>query len=80
MLFVALVAAFVVARSAHAAATRASSFAGSPTSAVFPPPGADITSDASFFPDATQVNVFGPTPSISFLSEISECPSVTSRR
>ncbi|KAJ7314247.1 acid phosphatase [Mycena albidolilacea] len=62
MLFVALIAAFVVARSAHAAATLASSFAGSPTAAVFPPPGADITSDASFFPDATQVNIFGPTP------------------
>ncbi|KAJ6496230.1 acid phosphatase [Mycena sanguinolenta] len=57
-----LVAALVVARSAYAAATIASSFAGSTSTAVFPPPGVTITSDDPSFPDATQVNVFGPTP------------------
>ncbi|KAJ7863958.1 phosphoglycerate mutase-like protein [Mycena olivaceomarginata] len=62
MLLAVLIAAFVVARSAHAAATLASSLLAPQTTAVFPPPGADITSDASFFPDATQVNIFGPTP------------------
>ncbi|KAJ7028303.1 phosphoglycerate mutase-like protein [Mycena alexandri] len=50
----------LVARSACAAA--ASSFVGSTSTAVFPPPEVTLTSDASFFPDATQVNVFGPTP------------------
>ncbi|KAF7341312.1 Acid phosphatase [Mycena venus] len=57
-----LLSALLLARSAHAAATLASSFAGSTSTAVFPPPGVSVTSDASFFPDATQINVFGPTP------------------
>ncbi|KAJ7239610.1 hypothetical protein B0H12DRAFT_1326622 [Mycena haematopus] len=57
-----VLAALAIARSAHAAATVASSFAGSTSTAVFPPPGVTITSNATFFPDATQVNVFGPTP------------------
>ncbi|KAJ7225057.1 acid phosphatase [Mycena haematopus] len=57
-----VLAALAIARSAHAAATVASSFAGSTSTAVFPPPGVTVTSDATFFPDATQINVFGPTP------------------
>ncbi|KAJ6537936.1 phosphoglycerate mutase-like protein [Mycena capillaripes] len=60
--FADLIATLLVAHSVHAAAAVASSFAGATSTAVFPPPGATITSDASFFPDATQVNVFGPTP------------------
>ncbi|KAJ6452329.1 histidine phosphatase superfamily [Mycena vitilis] len=52
----------LIPRSAHAAANVASSFAGATSSAIFPPSGATVTSDGSFFPDATQVNVFGPTP------------------
>ncbi|KAJ7766187.1 phosphoglycerate mutase-like protein [Mycena metata] len=55
-----LLVASLAARSTRAAV--ASSFAGSTSTAVFPPPGVTITSDASSFPDATQVNVFGPTP------------------
>ncbi|KAJ7642412.1 acid phosphatase [Mycena polygramma] len=54
-------ATLLVSRSAYAAADVASSFAGATSSAIFPPPDATITSGASFFPDATQVNVFGPT-------------------
>ncbi|KAF8191057.1 histidine phosphatase superfamily [Mycena galopus ATCC 62051] len=59
-----LIVALAVARSAHAAVTQAvaSSFAGSTSTALFPPPGVTITSNDTFFPDATQVNVFGPTP------------------
>ncbi|TFY79218.1 hypothetical protein EWM64_g4792 [Hericium alpestre] len=41
---------------------KASSFAGSPTSFVFPPPGVTATIPDPNFPDATGVNVFGPTP------------------
>ena len=43
----------------------ASDFAGSTTSAIFPPPGAVETESAldSFFPDATEVGFAGPTPS-----------------
>ncbi|KAF7364289.1 Acid phosphatase [Mycena sanguinolenta] len=45
-----LIAALVVARSAHVAATVASSFAGSTSTAVFPPPGVTITADDPNFP------------------------------
>ncbi|KAH9937171.1 histidine phosphatase superfamily [Fomitopsis serialis] len=45
-----------------AAVQSASSFAGSSVSAVFPPPGATITADQSYFPDASQVGNSGPTP------------------
>jgi len=41
---------------------KASSFAGSTQTFQFPPPGATITENAADFPDATQINVFGPTP------------------
>ncbi|KAK7060051.1 acid phosphatase [Favolaschia claudopus] len=60
----ALLAVFALCPAVHAAATTvfASSFAGSTSTAVFPPPGVSVTSDASDFPDATQINVFGPTP------------------
>ncbi|KAJ7048716.1 phosphoglycerate mutase-like protein [Mycena amicta] len=43
-------------------AEKASSFAGSTQTFQFPPAGATITENASDFPDATQINVFGPTP------------------
>ncbi|KAJ7486978.1 phosphoglycerate mutase-like protein [Mycena latifolia] len=52
----------LLANSALASAPAASSFVGVSTSAVWPPPGATVTADASFFPDATQINVFGATP------------------
>lgn len=57
-----LAAVLLVVNSALGAAPVASSFAGATTSAVFPPPGVTVNSDASFFPDATQINVFGATP------------------
>ncbi|KAH9926852.1 phosphoglycerate mutase-like protein [Amylocystis lapponica] len=43
-------------------APSASSFAGAPTSAVFPPPDATITQYETYFPDAEQVGFAGPTP------------------
>ncbi|KAJ6536413.1 phosphoglycerate mutase-like protein [Mycena vulgaris] len=57
-----LASILLLARSVGGASPIASSFAGATSSAIFPPPGATVTSDASFFPDATQINVFGPTP------------------
>ena len=54
-----------VASTAQAGGESASEFAGSTSTAVFPPPGA-ISSEASlssFFPDASEVGFAGPTPS-----------------
>lgn len=45
------------------AAQSASSFAGATSTDVFPPPGATITADETYFPDAEQVGFAGPTPS-----------------
>lgn len=42
----------------------ASAFAGSTLSAVYPPPGATITANEEFFPDAAKVGYPGPTPSM----------------
>ena len=42
----------------------ASAFAGSTLSAVYPPPGATITTNEEYFPDAEQVGYPGPTPSM----------------
>lgn len=47
------------------AAESASAFAGSTLSAVYPPPGATITTNEEYFPDAAQVGYPGPTPSMS---------------
>ncbi|EED80595.1 predicted protein [Postia placenta Mad-698-R] len=44
------------------AAPSASSFAGATSADVFPPPGATITTDETYFPDAEQVGFAGPTP------------------
>ncbi|EED80594.1 predicted protein [Postia placenta Mad-698-R] len=44
------------------AAQSASSFAGATSTDVFPPPGATITADETYFPDAEQVGFAGPTP------------------
>lgn len=46
----------------------ASSFAGSTSTAVFPPPNATITSTGTFFPDASEVGFAGPTPSACLIS------------
>ncbi|KAF7292227.1 Acid phosphatase [Mycena indigotica] len=43
-------------------ASKASSFVGSTQTFAFPPTGASVTENASDFPDGTQINVFGPTP------------------
>ncbi|TFK77210.1 phosphoglycerate mutase-like protein [Pluteus cervinus] len=40
----------------------ASSFAGSTSTAIFPPPGASVGAEAAFFPDAAEVGFAGPTP------------------
>lgn len=42
----------------------ASSYAGSTSTAVFPPPGADVTQNATYFPAASQVGLAGPTASM----------------
>ncbi|KZT65932.1 phosphoglycerate mutase-like protein [Daedalea quercina L-15889] len=47
---------------ASLAAESASGFAGSNVSAIYPPAGATITTDESYFPDAEQVGYAGPTP------------------
>ncbi|TFK51915.1 phosphoglycerate mutase-like protein [Heliocybe sulcata] len=44
------------------AVPKASSYAGSHSSAVWPPPGATNTGLSSYFPDASQVGYPGPTP------------------
>ncbi|KAF7288319.1 Acid phosphatase [Mycena chlorophos] len=59
LLALALVASPVIGRTTPA---KASTFVGSATSFQFPPPGATVTENASDFPDATQINVFGATP------------------
>lgn len=46
----------------------ASAFAGSTVSAVYPPPGATITTNEEYFPDAEQVGYPGPTPSMCILA------------
>jgi len=40
-----------------------SSFAGSTSTAVFPPPGVTVTAGDPNFPDGNMVGFFGPTPS-----------------
>ncbi|KAH9937170.1 histidine phosphatase superfamily [Fomitopsis serialis] len=56
------------------AAESASAFAGSTASAVYPPPGATITSDESYFPDAEQVGYPGPTPTGAEAEAIATAP------
>lgn len=46
----------------HAAS--ASTFAGSTSTAIFPPPNVVVAATDSSFPDATEVGFFGPTPSM----------------
>ncbi|KAH9837054.1 histidine phosphatase superfamily [Rhodofomes roseus] len=58
-----------------AASESASSFAGSTVSDVFPPPGATITADQSYFPDASQVEYAGPTPTGAELEAIATAPA-----
>ncbi|KAJ7749808.1 phosphoglycerate mutase-like protein [Mycena maculata] len=55
----------------------ASTFAGATSSAIWPPPGAAslAEAEASFFPDATQIDVFGPTPTGDEAFAIETAPS-----
>lgn len=53
-----------------AAAQSASTFAGSTSTAVFPPPNATVTATDTFFPDGSQVGFAGPTPSLSIYSTL----------
>lgn len=41
----------------------ASSFAGSTSTALFPPPNATVTATDTFFPEGSLVGFAGPTPS-----------------
>jgi hypothetical protein len=41
-----------------------STFAGSTSTAVYPPPGSTGEADEAYFPDASQVGYAGPTPSM----------------
>ncbi|KAH9486630.1 3-phytase A [Psilocybe cubensis] len=52
----------------------ASSFAGSTTSAVFPPPNATITATDTFFPDASDIGFAGPTPTGDEANAIATAP------
>lgn len=45
------------------AAESASTFAGATSTAVYPPPGATVTTYETYFPDAEEVGFAGPTPS-----------------
>ncbi|TFY63429.1 hypothetical protein EVJ58_g3259 [Rhodofomes roseus] len=56
------------------AAESASAFAGSTMSAVYPPPGATVTTDESYFPDAEQVGYPGPTPTGAEAEAIATAP------
>jgi len=57
-----LVVLAVLCTHATAIPAAASSYAGSTSTAVYPPAGASLGPDAEF-PDATQVGYAGPTPS-----------------
>lgn len=62
----ALVSVLILAQgyaSAANAPRRASSFAGSTTSAIFPPPNATVTATGTVFLDGSQVGFAGPTAS-----------------
>ncbi|KAI0734593.1 histidine phosphatase superfamily [Fomitopsis betulina] len=52
----------------------ASAFAGSTLSAVYPPPGATITANEEFFPDAAKVGYPGPTPTGAEAEAIATAP------
>ncbi|KAJ7456109.1 histidine phosphatase superfamily [Mycena latifolia] len=54
----------------------ASSFAGSTTTALFPPANATITATDTFFPDASQVGYGGPTPTGDEAGAIATAPAV----
>jgi hypothetical protein len=40
---------------------RASTFAGSPSTAIFPPPGVSVTATDTFFLDGSEIGFAGPT-------------------
>ncbi|KAL0951348.1 hypothetical protein HGRIS_008052 [Hohenbuehelia grisea] len=61
---------------ARGCAGLASSFAGSPTSAVFPPPNATITENETFFPGASQVGFAGPTQTGDEANVIATAPAL----
>ncbi|KAF9015491.1 histidine phosphatase superfamily [Cyathus striatus] len=56
----------------------ASSFAGSTSTAVFPPPNATLTDVQSFFPDASHVGFPGPTPTGDEAEAIATAPAFAS--
>src|ERR1700722_8064998 len=58
-------------------AESASSYAGSTSTAVYPPPGSTGTSEDSYFPDASEVGFAGPTPSMFFIAIVASRPDVT---
>ncbi|KIK07420.1 hypothetical protein K443DRAFT_2294 [Laccaria amethystina LaAM-08-1] len=58
-----------------AAAQSASTFAGSTSTAVFPPPNATVTATDTFFPDGSQVGFAGPTPTGDEAEAIATAPS-----
>jgi len=69
MLRLALVATIVFQGAVNAVPGLASSYAGSTSTAAFPPPGA--TGDSNAFPNGAQVGYAGPTPSTFQQSSIS---------
>ncbi|KDR85316.1 hypothetical protein GALMADRAFT_218408 [Galerina marginata CBS 339.88] len=62
-------------RFANASPASASSFAGSTSTAVFPPPNATVTATDTFFLDGSQIGFAGPTPTGDEANAIATAPS-----
>ncbi|KAI0936637.1 hypothetical protein AcW1_000823 [Taiwanofungus camphoratus] len=57
------------------AAESASTFAGATSTAVYPPPGATVTTYETYFPDAEEVGFAGPTPTGDEAEAIATAPA-----
>ncbi|KAF4623104.1 hypothetical protein D9613_002089 [Agrocybe pediades] len=71
-----LVAALNLGLAQGSPAQSASTFAGSTSTAVFPPPNATVTATDTFFLDASQVGFPGPTPTGDEAESIATAPAV----
>ncbi|KAF9474096.1 phosphoglycerate mutase-like protein [Pholiota conissans] len=66
----------LLSESVNALPQRASTFAGAPSTAISPPPGATITTTDTFFLDGSDVGFAGPTPTGDEANAIETAPAV----